>query len=191
MKRFEAVYQNRDGEKKGTRGVGVYTPTPPHPVVKALHVAAGESKKIGNDSHYNLDAERKGRTGASFTEFSVCNGVRDSTARAFLFPALADCPNLFVLTHAQVTRVALEEKRAVGVYAKLSGKKEILLKARKEVILSAGAYHSPQLLMLSGIGPREHLESLGIPVLEDLPVGKNLQDHPTILLKVCHFAQLL
>ncbi|KAJ8315043.1 hypothetical protein KUTeg_007193 [Tegillarca granosa] len=78
----------------------------------------------------------------------------------------------------------VENKRAVGVEIIKNGRKKII-RANKEVILSAGAINSPQILMLSGIGPRKHLEDLGIQVVADLPVGKNLQDH--LLIQLGHF----
>lgn len=85
---------------------------------------------------------------------------------------------MYIATHAQVSRILLDEqtKSAMGVEVKI-GDKLIKVFAQKEVILSAGAINSPQILMNSGIGPKEHLESFGINVVQDLPVGKNLHDH--------------
>jgi choline dehydrogenase-like flavoprotein len=85
--------------------------------------------------------------------------------------------HLHVLTGVQVLRVLFERRRAVGVVAWRDGK-ELEIRARREVILAAGAFGSPQLLMASGVGPMMHLRELGIPVVHDLPgVGANLQDH--------------
>jgi choline dehydrogenase-like flavoprotein len=104
------------------------------------------------------------------------NGERFSAAKAYLTPHLSR-PNLQVLTGAQVLRVRFEGGRAVGVDVRMGGA-ECTLKARREVILSAGALQSPQLLMLSGVGPGAHLQALGLPVLHDLPgVGQHLHDH--------------
>ena len=104
-------------------------------------------------------------------------GERCSAASAYLFPVQAQRPNLTVLTRTQVNKVILEDGRAVGVTYKQRGKL-YQMKARKEVILSAGAFGSPQLLMLSGIGPRDELNAHGIDVAHELPgVGQNLQDH--------------
>lgn len=108
---------------------------------------------------------------------TVRRGSRCSTAKAFLRPVRLRS-NLHVAMHAHVTRVLIDPttKTAFGVEFLRDGKLH-RVKAAKEVILSAGAVNSPQLLMLSGVGPREHLEEHGIPVVQDLRVGENLQDH--------------
>ena len=104
------------------------------------------------------------------------NGERFSAAKAYLTPNLGR-PNLRIVTGAQATRVLFDGRRAVGVEARVAGTLQ-QFKARREVLLSAGALQSPQLLMLSGVGPDAHLQQLGIPVLHDLPgVGENLHDH--------------
>ena len=116
--------------------------------------------------------------GAQRSELTVGkDGRRASTARAFLQPAL-DRPNLTVETRTHITRVLLEGTRAVGVEYMRKGATRTA-KARREVILSGGAYGSPQILMLSGIGPAEELRAVGITPVVDLPgVGKNLVEHP-------------
>lgn len=92
-------------------------------------------------------------------------------------------PNLHLIANRTVTRVIFDGKRAVGIeFAEFVDSKRITAKARKEVILAAGAIKGPQLLQISGIGPKSLLKSLGIPVVADLPVGENLQDHGTLLL---------
>ncbi|KAG7204865.1 hypothetical protein KM043_005265 [Ampulex compressa] len=103
-------------------------------------------------------------------------GRRINAAKAFLSP-IKTKENLYVMKNARVDRVLFEGNRATGVSVTLKNGKSVQVKASKEVILSAGSIVSPQLLMLSGIGPKEHLEEMGIPSLVDLPVGKNLQDH--------------
>ncbi len=105
------------------------------------------------------------------------NGSRCSTAKAFLRP-VRDRRNLHVAMRAQVTQVVVDatEKRATGVRFVRNGV-HYHVDAKKEVIVSAGAVGTPKILMLSGIGPAEHLNSLSIPVVADLPVGDNLQDH--------------
>ncbi|KOB64574.1 GMCbeta2 [Operophtera brumata] len=105
------------------------------------------------------------------------NGVRCSTARAFLSP-LRDRKNLHVIKNAHATKLVFKTgtNQIIGVLLKQNGK-EIFVRAMKEVVVSSGAINSPQLLMLSGIGPQKHLEKLGIEVKADLPVGENLQDH--------------
>lgn len=106
-------------------------------------------------------------------------GRRASTARAYLEPALGR-PNLTVVTGAVAQRILLEGKRATGVVYRREGE-EVEALAAREVILAGGSYNSPQLLMLSGIGPAEHLRELGIPPQHDLPgVGGNLSEHPRV-----------
>jgi choline dehydrogenase-like flavoprotein len=104
----------------------------------------------------------------------IRDGQRETTAKAMLRPALAR-GNVHVQTHAQVARIVIEQGRAAGV-ALTDGR---IIRARREVILSAGAVQSPQILLLSGIGPGAHLQAMGIEVVRDLPaVGANYHDHP-------------
>jgi choline dehydrogenase len=118
--------------------------------------------------------------GFSIPDCTIKNGRRHSTVRAFLDP-VKNRPNLKVETDALVTRLLIEDGRAVGVEFKRGGKVH-QIRARREVIVSAGAINSPQILMLSGIGPAQHLRDMGIDVVLDLPgVGQNLQDHPIAL----------
>ena len=106
-------------------------------------------------------------------------GRRASTARVYLNPAL-NLRNLTVVTGALVQRVTVEDRRARGVIYTHAGKTENVTVTR-EIILSGGAYNSPQLLMLSGIGPAASLRALGITVVHDLPgVGRNLTEHPRV-----------
>lgn len=113
---------------------------------------------------------------------------RCSTSTAFIDPLRND-PRLILLTGAQVSRIVIEDGRAVGVAYVCGGRSEEI-RASREVILTAGAFLSPQLLLLSGIGPADHLRAHGINVVSDLPgVGQNLQDH--LLLPVCYRASLV
>ncbi|MGL4637785.1 MAG: GMC family oxidoreductase [Beijerinckiaceae bacterium] len=114
--------------------------------------------------------------GVGYFQVNQKNGRRWSAARGFLKPALKR-PNLELVTHAHVSRILFEGKRAVGVeYTGPSGKR--VIRARREVILSAGAIVSPKLLQLSGIGPGALLQDMGLPVVQELSgVGSNLQDH--------------
>ncbi|RIK85703.1 MAG: glucose-methanol-choline oxidoreductase [Hyphomicrobiales bacterium] len=108
-------------------------------------------------------------------------GERCSAARAYLFPHMGKRGNLHVETRTHVARVVVEDGRAVGVET-VGGGRRRFVRARREVVLSAGALQSPQVLMLSGIGPADELKRLGIAPLVDLPgVGKNLQDHPDFI----------
>ncbi|HZT44937.1 MAG TPA: GMC family oxidoreductase N-terminal domain-containing protein [Gaiellaceae bacterium] len=113
--------------------------------------------------------------GVSRFQLTQRNGMRCSAANAFLHPA-EERPNLEVSTGVFVERVVFAGARAVGVELVRNGVRETI-RAEREVIVSAGAYQSPVLLMLSGIGPRDQLEPFGIEVREELPVGENLQDH--------------
>jgi choline dehydrogenase len=119
--------------------------------------------------------------GAGYFQLNTWKGWRCSTAKAYLEPARSR-PNLMIATEAQATGLVLNGRRAVGVRYRQGGEiKEA--RSRAEVLLCAGALQSPQLLQLSGIGPRALLERHGIPVIHALPgVGENLQDHLQIRL---------
>jgi choline dehydrogenase-like flavoprotein len=113
--------------------------------------------------------------GVSRWQLTQRNGMRCSAADAFLHPAESR-PNLEVKSGVFVERIVFEGDRAVGVELVSGGAREIV-RAEREVIVSAGTYQSPVLLMLSGIGPAEELDPFGIAVRQELPVGRNLQDH--------------
>ncbi|KAL0892016.1 hypothetical protein ABMA27_015241 [Loxostege sticticalis] len=115
--------------------------------------------------------------GISEPLLNIADGLRQSAAEAYLRP-IADRSNFHLLKNTQVTKVLFDDSNnAYGVEAITADGETITINAHLEVILTAGALITPQLLMLSGVGPREHLESYNIPVISDLPVGKNLQDH--------------
>ena len=125
---------------------------------------------------YNPDFNGKQQEGAGPIQLTVKDGKRHSAAAAFLVPILAR-PNLTIQTSALVTRMLFEDTRTVGVEYLHEGTLH-QVKVNQEVILSAGAFDSPKLLMLSGIGDAAKLQAMGIPVVTDLPgVGQNLQDH--------------
>jgi choline dehydrogenase len=114
--------------------------------------------------------------GAGYFQLTVRNGRRSSAAAAFLKPAKGR-ENLHIITGALVHRILVEGRKAVGVEYSADGVTQVA-RCRGEVILSAGAIGSPQILQLSGIGDPDHLRPLGIPVVHDLPaVGRHLQDH--------------
>lgn len=124
----------------------------------------------------NNDFNGAANEGAGLYQTTQKNGARWSTAEAYLKPALKR-PNLTVRVQTQVARVVIENGRAVGVAYLVKGQIEIA-RVNREVLLCGGAINSPQLLMLSGVGPAEHLREQSIEVLVDLPgVGENLQDH--------------
>jgi choline dehydrogenase len=141
-----------------------------HPLVDAMLQAAREA---GHEANPDFNGARQ--EGVGRFQLTQRDGRRLSTADAFLHPVRSR-PNLTVLTHAYATRLMFDGTRATGVeISRLDEVKQI--RAEREVILSAGAYYSPQLLMLSGIGPEDQLAPMGIGVREALPVGHNLQDH--------------
>jgi choline dehydrogenase len=141
-----------------------------HPVVEAWVEAAGQA-----GIPHNEDLNGATQDGAGRFQVTQRDGRRCSTAVAYLHPAAAR-GNVDVLTDARVYRILFEGKRAVGVELMRHGALE-QVRAEREVIVSAGAYHSPQLLMLSGVGPSEALTPLNIETFHELPVGQNLQDH--------------
>lgn len=125
-----------------------------------------------------------GATPLGYTEsmFTIKDRVRQSTAQSFLSP-IKNRKKLFVLKNTLVSKILIDEhKNAIGVEAILEDGKIVQYRAKKEVIISGGAINSPQLLMLSGIGPKKHLKSKQIEVISDLPVGQNLQDHLGVVL---------
>lgn len=156
----------------GTVGpLSVASHSPSNPLVDRYLAAA---QKVGIP--FNPDFNGTFQEGCGLLQATLANRARCSTADAYLRPARSRA-NLTVATHAQVTKLQFEKSRALGVDYLYFGT-VAQARATSEVIVSAGALRSPQLLMLSGIGPKAELRRHGIDVLLDLPgVGKNLQDH--------------
>ncbi|XP_035786304.1 glucose dehydrogenase [FAD, quinone]-like [Anopheles albimanus] len=127
-----------------------------------------------------LDYNAGDQIGVSFLQANTQQGRRVTSGTAYLLPARKR-PNLHIITRAWVTKVLFDKatKEATGVMFIRNGVTRTV-KARKEVILSAGAFETAKLLMLSGIGPADHLQSHGIPVLQDLPIGEVLYEHPGV-----------
>lgn len=147
----------------------------PNPLSRAF-VAAGVASGLPETRDFNGEDQ----TGVGLYQVTQRDGSRFSAARAFLDPARGR-PNLTILTRAQVHRVLFEGRRASGVQLR---DRTLALAEGGEVILSGGAINSPQLLMLSGIGPGPALQALGIPVLHHAPeVGANLADHLDIVVQ--------
>ena len=143
--------------------------------MNADFIRAAEACGIPRVADYNSPEQ----DGVGMFQTFQKNGRRWSCADAYLRPAMKR-DNLDVVTHAQVERIELDGTRATGVRYTRKGK-AAFARAGREVILAAGAFNSPQVLMLSGIGPAEHLREVGVPVAHELPgVGQNLQDHPFI-----------
>ena len=141
--------------------------------------------KAGVQTGYveNRDFNGPQQEGVGMYQVTHKNGERYSAAKAYLTPVL-NRPNLHVITGAHATRILMDKKRAVGVEYLHDGEHK-QIKCTREVLLSAGAFQSPQLLMLSGIGPHAHLVQTGIATLHDLPgVGQNLHDHVDVVLVV-------
>jgi len=159
-------YRSRDGPLAVNNGNNMQ-----NPLYRAFIEAGHEAGYMKTDDYNGRQQE-----GFGPMHMTVKNGVRWSTANAYLKPALQR-PNLKVITGALSQRILLDGKRASGVEFTRDGNKQSL-SARREVILSAGPIASPHLLQLSGIGPGAVLQQAGIEVVHDLPgVGENLQDH--------------
>jgi choline dehydrogenase len=164
-----------DPARRGTGGLVFVQSAPgPSPIAPAMVEAARSLGMPSFDSNNGRMMEGDG--GASLLDLRVRDGKRLSVFRTYTFPYM-DRPNLTVLTHALVTKLTLEGKRATGVEMVLDGT-IVRITAGLEVVLSLGAIHTPKVLMLSGIGDRAELQRLGIPVVQHLPgVGQNFQDH--------------
>ncbi|GAA4412244.1 GMC family oxidoreductase N-terminal domain-containing protein [Nibrella viscosa] len=148
----------------------------PDEVMRSEEFLKGAVEAGYDGPYWDYNGERQ-ENGAGLLQFHISpDGKRASGATAFICPVLTR-PNLTVISEAQVTRVIIRDGRAVGVEFVRNGATEQIM-VEKEVIVSAGALQSPKILMLSGVGPADHLTSMGIPVAADLPgVGQNLQDH--------------
>ncbi len=148
----------------------------PDPLFEAW-IEAGKAMGIPHTPDFNGQSQ----IGIGRAQSTIRNGRRCSAAVAYLHPARSR-PNLTVETGAHATRIVTAKGRAVGVEYVKAGRK-VAVRAEREVILSGGVINSPQLLMLSGIGPADHLRQMGIePVLDRPRVGKNLQDHLAVVI---------
>ncbi|CAG2180767.1 unnamed protein product, partial [Oppiella nova] len=162
--------------------VGVSTPPNPDPLLLQWQQSLHE---LG---YPIIDANGPTQYGTSIMSMTIKDGMRQSTANSYLESNI--CPQLNILTGAFVTKVLIkgqpygDQPKAVGVEF-TKGNREYRVQATKETILSAGTYNSPHILMLSGIGHREHLEEFEIsPIWADLPVGDNLQDHVALVISM-------
>ena len=162
----DSPFHGRDGP------MNVRTVTHPNPLNQAFFAALTSLGVPPRADLTGADTE-----GMALRQVSIRGGIRETSARALLRPALGRA-NLEVLTDLRVLRVLLEGRRAVAVEARAAEGGTLSVRARREIVLAAGALQSPQLLMLSGVGDGEHLQSLGIPVRHALRgVGRNLHDH--------------
>ncbi len=141
-----------------------------HPLIETMLEAA---RQAGHEHNPDFNGARQ--EGVGRFQLTQRDGLRCSTADAYLRPA-AGRPNLEIIPRAMALRILFEGERAVGVEVSRDGRVEEI-RAEREVILAAGTYQSPVLLMLSGIGPEDQLAPFGIEIREALPVGEGLQDH--------------
>jgi len=147
----------------------------PHPMA-AVFIQAGEQAGLPRNNDFAAETQE----GIGWFQVTQKNGERWSAARAYLDPVRRRS-NLRIETNALVARIVFDARRAIGVRFD-QGNVSRELRARREVLVAAGALQSPQLLMVSGIGRGAHLRDLGIDPVVDLPVGDNLHDHPDVTL---------
>ncbi|QND66354.1 GMC family oxidoreductase [Mesorhizobium loti] len=161
------------GDRHGNAGpLPVSDPRHRHPLSLAYVKAAQQA-----GYRYNDDFNGEEQAGVGFYQTTTANGERQSAAKVFLKP-LAGNANLTVITDALITGLTLENGAASGLAYTTADGQSCTVTAEAEVILAAGALATPKLMMLSGLGPAEHLAELGIPVIRDMPaVGRDLQDH--------------
>jgi 4-pyridoxate dehydrogenase len=170
FKRCETWIDGESETRGGDGPVGVEWARVADPIYEAW-LAAGEAagyRRIVDNSGGDTEGFAK-------SQYTIRNGRRSSAATAYLKPALKR-GNLTLVTRALASKILTSGNRATGIEFIRRGQTEYVY-ADREVILAGGAFNTPQLLMLSGIGPAEHLRSIGIDLRVDLPVGKNLQDH--------------
>jgi choline dehydrogenase-like flavoprotein len=170
FRRNETFAGGENTWRGGSGPLGTEYAKTPDPLFDAW-IEAGKTAGYPHNPDYN----GKTQEGFGRSQYTIRNGHRSSSANAFLKPARGRV-NLDVATDAQATRVLLNGTRATGVEY-VQGGQTVKVEAGREVILAGGAFNSPQLLMLSGIGPAGHLQDKGIKIVADLPVGRNLQDH--------------
>lgn len=158
-------YHNQNGPLNVVQGK-------PNPMENLIIQAAME---LGIENVTDINGSNQ--MGITVSPTNVKDKFRVSTARAYLSP-IKERKNLHVMKHTHVTQILFSPgtNTVRGILVNKDGK-DIIVSVKKEVILSAGTVNSPQLLMLSGIGPKKHLEDMGITVIANLPVGENLQDH--------------
>jgi choline dehydrogenase len=176
--RIEDWHGAPDPKYRGTGGPVFVQPAPdPNPIAPAMLEGA---RSVGIPTFENQNGRMmEGAGGCSIMDVRIRDGKRQSVFRSYTFPYM-DRPNLTVLTHALVTRITLEGKRATGVECIYNGKTH-RISAGLEVVLSVGSIHTPKVLMQSGIGDQAELKRFGIPLVQHLPgVGQNFQDHAAI-----------
>ena len=176
FKRCETWESGENPWRGGAGPVGTEFAKTTDPVYDAWLEAARAAGFPVTDDYNGRQQEGFGRG-----QYTIRGGYRSSAATAYLRPAKSR-PNLDVVTGALATRVLMQGTRATGVEYIKGIRETVRVNADREVILSGGAFNTPPLLMLSGIGPADHLRATGIKPVVDLPVGKNLQDHLAVII---------
>ena len=176
FKRCETWERGENPWRGGAGPVGTEFAKTTDPVYDAWLDAAKAAGFPVTDDYNGRQQEGFGRG-----QYTIRGGYRSSSATAYLRPAKSR-PNLDVVTGALATRVLMQGTRATGVEYIKGIRETVRVNADREVILSGGAFNTPPLLMLSGIGPADHLRATGIKPVVDLPVGKNLQDHLAVII---------
>jgi choline dehydrogenase-like flavoprotein len=176
FKRCETWEGGENPWRGGAGPVGTEFAKTTDPVYDAWLEAARAAGFPVTDDYNGRQQEGFGRG-----QYTIRGGYRSSAATAYLRPAKSR-PNLDVVTGALATRVLMHGTRATGVEYAQGIRETVRVNADREVILAGGAFNTPPLLMLSGIGPADHLRATGIKPVVDLPVGKNLQDHLAVII---------
>lgn len=177
FKAIETCRRGPDAYRGGKGPIKVQRFTDNHPIEEAF-LEAGQQAGHATPDDYNGGVQE----GVTAYDANINNGYRSGTARECVAVA-ATRPNVTVLTEARVLKIAIENNRAKGVQYDHQGASK-MAHAGREILVSAGAFQSPQLLMLSGVGPADHLRAHGINVVLDHPnLGENLQDHLEVHIK--------
>jgi 4-pyridoxate dehydrogenase len=176
FKRCETWEGGENTWRGGSGPIGTQLAKTRDPLYEAWIEAAKVAGVPVTDDYNGKDQEGFGRG-----QYTIRNGYRSSASAAYLKPA-RHRPNLTIATGAHARRVIMRGTRATGVEYANGRSAGVEVQADREVILAAGAFNTPPLLMLSGMGPAAHLKEMGIKPIVDLPVGKNLQDHLAVII---------
>jgi len=176
FKRCETWERGENAWRGGSGPVGTEFAKTRDPIYDAWIEAAKAAGLPVTDDYNGRQQEGFGRG-----QYTIRNGYRSSASNAYLRPA-RDRRNLTVATRAEASRVLMQGTRATGIEYRNGQGQTVEASADREVILCAGAFNTPPLLMRSGIGPASHLADIGIKIAIDLPVGKNLQDHLAVMI---------
>lgn len=157
----------------GNRGLLGLTQDKTDKNLTATYLKAFE--ETGNEVVQDINGKKT--VGYTTSVYTIANGKRQSTAYSYLRP-IKDYSNLHVMKNTMAKKILFDDNNnAIGVEIVTEDGQTLKMNSHKEIIVSGGTVNSPKLLMLSGIGPKEHLENIGVEVISDLPVGKNFQDH--------------